>query len=98
MPDTKTQTHEMKRSTVYPSGAEEWLCNSCQRHFIVRWQPVCIIIELDAGDIKVGHRGSTGSTGGLRFKSSEDKELDSGDLGSLVNKTLKGIGGLNPIA
>jgi hypothetical protein len=44
-----------------PSGAEEWLCEECGRHFIVRWRPAYDrVVTLHPGDASATHIGRKG--------------------------------------
>jgi len=52
--------HEMVLSATHPSGAEEWLCPTCGRRFLMRWPPSYQKIVLEAGDEYALHSGSKG--------------------------------------
>jgi hypothetical protein len=54
------QRHEMVRKGIDPSGAEEWLCQECGRHFVVRWPPGFERVVLHAGDESATHFGRNG--------------------------------------
>jgi hypothetical protein len=54
------ERHEMVRKGVDPSGAEEWLCRECGRHFIVRWPPSFERVVLHPGDESATHVGRNG--------------------------------------
>jgi hypothetical protein len=54
------QRHEMVRKGIDPSGAEEWLCQQCGRHFIVRWPPRFERVVLHPGDESATHFGGKG--------------------------------------
>lgn len=54
-----SEHHDMQRIETYPTGAEEWLCPTCGRHFVMHWQPFKRIL-LHAGDDHVFHAGSKG--------------------------------------
>lgn len=51
------QSHEMQLETVYPSGAEEWLCPECGRRFIAQWEPKFRRVILEQGQDKIIHFG-----------------------------------------
>jgi hypothetical protein len=52
--------HEMVHRGTDPSGAEEWLCPECGRHFIVRWRPSYNRLTLHPGDEDAAHVGRKG--------------------------------------
>jgi hypothetical protein len=53
--------HEMVHKGTDPSGAEEWLCEECGRHFIVRWRPTYDrVVTLHPGDASATHIGRMG--------------------------------------
>lgn len=54
----------------YASGAEDWLCPTCGRRFVVTWEPFARVV-LVAGDEAAGHAGGTG---GLRVGAVEVEE------------------------
>jgi hypothetical protein len=41
-----------------PSGAQEWRCPICGRHFVVCWQPSYQRLVLAEGDVNVAHIGT----------------------------------------
>lgn len=44
-------THLMQRVEVYPSGAEEWQCQTCDRHLLILvWHPDAKGLEINPGD------------------------------------------------
>ena len=58
------ETHQMEHRRTHASGAEEWHCTACARHFVVRWPPRYKKIVLHAGDEDALH---TGEKGGLQL-------------------------------
>jgi hypothetical protein len=58
------QKHEMVLSLTHPSGAEEWVCPTCGRRFLISWEPNFKKIMLEAGDDFSIH---SGGKGGLRI-------------------------------
>jgi hypothetical protein len=52
--------HEMVHKGTDPSGAEEWLCQECGRHFVIRWPPNYDRLVLQPGDESAAHFGSKG--------------------------------------
>jgi hypothetical protein len=52
--------HEMVHQGTDPSGAEEWLCQECGRHFVIRWPPDYERLVLDPGDEDAAHHGRRG--------------------------------------
>lgn len=51
--------HQMVMKNSFPSGAQEWYCPTCGRHFIIQWPPNYKRIILDEGDKQAGHAGGT---------------------------------------
>jgi hypothetical protein len=51
--------HQMQRAGVREDGAEEWLCASCGRRLLLRWQPEYQKIVLEPGDEHAAHTGTT---------------------------------------
>lgn len=51
------QKHEMRMVTTHPSGAEEWVCPECGRHFIAQWSPNFRRVILESGDEMTVHTG-----------------------------------------
>ncbi len=74
---SSSESHEMHLEKVHPSNAEEWLCPTCGRRFLMRWQPECErldILILEAGDEQASHVGSTGGLKVGNLAISEDDE------------------------
>jgi hypothetical protein len=64
----------MQLQQSFPSGAQEWLCTTCQRRVVIEHGASRVkIIALDRGDEQVIH--STGS-GGLSIAASRARESD----------------------
>jgi hypothetical protein len=57
---TPVEQHEMEHRGTLPSGAQEWACPVCGRHFIVSWPPNYQQIVLEEGDANAAHVGSRG--------------------------------------
>ena len=55
--------HEMVHKGTDTSGAEEWLCRECGRHFVIRWRPDLERLVLDPGDESAVHYGRKGEAG-----------------------------------
>jgi hypothetical protein len=55
------QNHEILVAKRYPTGAEEWYCPTCGRHYIVRWTPEYQCMVLNEGDEKSIHNMSRGA-------------------------------------
>jgi hypothetical protein len=51
------QAHRMELKTIHPSGAEEWSCPECGRHFIAQWEPKFRRVILNQGEEQVNHVG-----------------------------------------
>jgi hypothetical protein len=81
------QQHEMELETAHPSGAEEWVCHTCGRRFLMQWPPEYKKIVLVPGDEYAIHNGSKG---GLHIGSvqvaQEDPALEEG-----LRPWLKGL-------
>ncbi|HEX8858815.1 MAG TPA: hypothetical protein VGC06_06905 [Actinomycetes bacterium] len=54
------QRHEMVHKGTDSSGAQEWLCQECGRHFVVRWPPHFDRLVLQEGDGTAEHFGRMG--------------------------------------
>jgi hypothetical protein len=59
--NTPVEQHEMEHRGTLPSGAQEWACPTCSRHFIVRWPPNYQRIVLEEGDANAVHVGGNGT-------------------------------------
>ncbi|MGQ0575055.1 MAG: hypothetical protein ACT4RN_12750 [Pseudonocardia sp.] len=57
---TPVEQHVMELQGTLPSGAQEWSCPTCGRHFIVRWPPHYQRLVLTEGDVNAAHVGATG--------------------------------------
>ncbi|BCX05727.1 MAG: hypothetical protein KatS3mg053_3665 [Candidatus Roseilinea sp.] len=68
--------HVMTLVKTYPSGADEWICPQCGRHFVMQWPPHYKRIILQAGDEHVYH---SASKGGLLLGHPEIAPLDDVD-------------------
>ena len=67
------ERHEMRLQQSFPSGAQEWLCTTCNRRVVIEHGASRgRIIALERGDEQATH--STGA-GGLRIAASEAHEL-----------------------
>ena len=74
--DPYPQQHEMYLETTHPSGAQEWLCPTCGRRFLMHFQPKYERLDmmvLEAGDELVSH---SGSLSGLHITKSEVGVVD----------------------
>jgi hypothetical protein len=69
------QQHEMVHKGTDQSGAEEWLCEECGRHFIVRWRPDYDQLVLHPGDQSAAHFGRKGdvSIRGIQLSPGSDE-------------------------
>lgn len=54
------EEHHMELECVHPSGAEEWVCPTCGRRFLLTWPPDYTKVILNAGDEQAVHNGSKG--------------------------------------
>jgi hypothetical protein len=55
-----TESHEMELIATRESGAEEWLCPTCGRRFVMQWPPNFKRVILEEGDEDVIHSGGKG--------------------------------------
>jgi hypothetical protein len=76
------QRHKMQLKKTYPSGAQEWLCPSCGRWFVMHHleeERKLKIVVLEDGDDQVQHVGSQGpvnlDVGGVEVKEDQDGTL-----------------------
>jgi hypothetical protein len=51
--------HQMVVMNTYPTGAQEWFCPTCGRHYILQWPPNYKRIILEEGDNEAVHAGGT---------------------------------------
>jgi hypothetical protein len=54
------QSHTMTLVTTHDSGAEEWLCPTCGRRFLMHWPPDYKKTVLEPGDESATHSGGKG--------------------------------------
>lgn len=54
------ESHTMELAQTYASGAEEWVCPTCERRFVVQWPPQYKKIILEPGDEYAIHGGGKG--------------------------------------
>jgi hypothetical protein len=54
------ERHEMVLNATHASGAEEWLCPTCGRRFLLQWPPDYKKIVLNSGDESALHTGGKG--------------------------------------
>jgi hypothetical protein len=63
MADKTQQHHEMIVQHAVAADADEWLCPTCGRRFVMRRPPNYEKVVLDPGDERAGHVGGTGGVG-----------------------------------
>lgn len=63
MADTTQQHHEMIVQHAVAADADEWLCPTCGRRFVMRRPPNYEKVVLDPGDERAAHAGGTGGVG-----------------------------------
>jgi len=85
--------HEMRLEEIYPSGAEEWLCPTCGRRFLMSWPPAYKKIVLIAGDEYAIH---SGGKGGVRLappqiSQQEEEFVLSDELRTAIEEILDDI-------
>ncbi len=54
--DTGEQ-HQMVILNTYSTGAQEWYCPTCGRHYILQWPPNFKRIILEEGNAQIVHAG-----------------------------------------
>lgn len=52
--------HDMVRTGLEESGAEEWLCPVCGRRMLMKWRPRFERLVLEDGDPTAMHAGAKG--------------------------------------
>jgi hypothetical protein len=86
------QTHEMVLETTHASGAEEWVCPTCGRRFMLTWPPQYKKIVLNAGDEAARHSGGKGGLGPSELQMNSAEELDLPDhIRSSIEDLLKDL-------
>lgn len=63
-----SEHHNMVVAKRYENGAEEWVCPTCGRRFMLQWPPEYKRIVLEPGDENAIH---TGGNGGVSMSSAE---------------------------
>jgi hypothetical protein len=92
--DSHPQRHEMRLGQTHPSGAQEWFCPICMHRFVVQWEPTFNMIDLEAGDRRVNH---VGSTNGLHIglpkirPAAPEEPLLTDELRAALDEVLKDI-------
>ena len=51
-----SECHTMKKLYSYTTGAQEWVCDDCGRHFLMQPEPFKRIV-LTPGDEAIAHTG-----------------------------------------
>jgi hypothetical protein len=84
--------HKMVLVTKNPDGAEEWMCPTCGRRFLIQWPPKYKRTILEPGDESAAHVGGKGEMGlGLNMAQSEvhtDRQEDPIELTSIDDESL----------
>lgn len=65
--------HQLVCEQTYPSGAEEWCCDTCGRRFIIQWNPEYRMIVLETGDVYAIHNAGKGA---IAVQKQPDHALD----------------------
>ena len=81
--DSYPQHHEMRLEKSHSSGAEEWLCPTCGRRFLMNWPPAYKKIVLEAGNEYATH---SGGKGGLRL---QPPQISRGDEEPVLSDELR---------
>ena len=63
-------THTMTKTQVHPTGATEWKCQSCQRHFIMMMDNVNLIVLAEGENVE--HAGAAFDTAAVFREYLED--------------------------
>lgn len=84
------QKHEMKLINTHPTGAEEWVCPECGRHFIAQWSPKFRRVILENGNEKIVHTGQgTEIKAQISIQPMDDNPADHTELGDVWKQFLK---------
>ena len=70
--------HEMVHQGTDASGAQEWRCPECGRHFVIRWPPDYDRLVLREGDGNATHFGRKGEVSLLRIQVAPVPDAPSG--------------------
>lgn len=82
--------HALDLVQNYPTGAQEWRCPTCDRHFVMHTEPTFKRIILNEGDASISHSGSrNGVQIGLQF--APDADGMSPELRDALNEFLNGL-------
>jgi hypothetical protein len=66
--------HKMDLVRYYPSGAEDWVCPTCGRRFLLQWTPEFRRIVLEPGDELASHSGGKGGVVMGSMQVSQDQD------------------------
>ncbi|MCB9077391.1 MAG: hypothetical protein H6631_07355 [Anaerolineaceae bacterium] len=80
------EEHSMELERVHPSGAEEWVCHTCGRRFLLTWPPDYTKVIINAGDEQAVHNGSKG---GVRLGRPQVERLAEPTLSEDVRRELE---------
>ena len=80
------ETHEMELIATRESGAEEWLCPTCGRRFVLKWPPDFKRIILEEGDENAIH---SGGKGGVQMSMPELQEEEAPILSAEMRAALE---------
>lgn len=80
------EEHFMELERVHPSGAEEWVCHTCGRRFLLTWPPDYTKVIINAGDEQAVHNGSKG---GVRLQRPQVERLAEPTLSEDVRRELE---------
>lgn len=80
------EEHFMELERVHPSGAEEWVCHTCGRRFLLTWPPDYTKVIINAGDEQAVHNGSKG---GVRLGRPQVERLAEPTLSEDVRRELE---------
>lgn len=75
--------HDMELVKLHSSGAEEWVCPTCARRFIIQWPPNYQKIVLEAGDEYAFHSCHKGDR---PLKPTDSEEILSEELREALNQ------------
>lgn len=76
-----SQSHQLRLVHMHASGAEEWLCPTCGRRLLLRWQPAYEKQVLIAGDIRAIHSASRAPQPERAAAGSQPSGADMADIG-----------------
>ncbi|RMF05005.1 MAG: hypothetical protein D6768_01895 [Chloroflexi bacterium] len=85
---TDREQHQMILERTHASGAQEWHCPTCDRRFLMQWEPKFKRVILNEGNVHAAH---SGGTGGLQVSPPQVEPILTADLRSALEEALEDI-------